>query len=352
MPWYSTLSVGYVGQHSFNTLDGVNLNSIDLGAAFLPENQDSTLAANATPGARAVLPDQMRAFRGYGGITQQWGLGWRTFHSIQLAFDRRYRNGFSFGFNDTITLYDHQSQNARLQHNPDGSFFIRDDQAKANELLGTTINTVHVFKGNFVWDMPDIRSDQAVLRTIGYVLNDWQLSGIWTGATGAAYSIGFSYQNGGSSINLTGSPDFGARVRVVGDPGSGCSDNIYKQFNTDAFNGPLTNSDGLESGAGYMRGCFTSVLDLAVARNIHLSGGKTVQFRLDMFNAPNSAIVTGRNTNAAFTNPGDPVTVTNLPYDPQGNLIPERSKPRGAGFGVANQYQAARSVQLQIRFSF
>jgi hypothetical protein len=44
--------------------------------------------------------------------------------------------------------------------------------------------------------------------------------------------------------------------------------------------------------------------------------------------------------------------VTNLPYDPQGNLIPERSKPRGAGFGVANQYQAARSVQLQIRFSF
>ena len=185
----------------------------------------------------------------------------------------------AFGFNDTITLYDHQSTNARLQHNPDGSYIIRSDQARADELLGTTINQVHVLKGNFVWDMPDITSDQSVLRAIGFLVNDWQLSGIWTGATGSAYNVGFSYQNGGGSVNLTGSPNFAARVRVVGDPGQGCSDNLYKQFNTDAFNGPLTNSDGLESGAGYLRGCFTSVLDLAVARNIHLKGGKTIQLR-------------------------------------------------------------------------
>ena len=294
----------------------------------------------------------MRAFRGYGNINQQWGRGWRTFHSIQIAFNRRFRNGFSFGFNDTITLYDHQSTGARLQHNPDGSYFIRDDQAKADELLGTTINQVHVLKGNFVWDLPDIRSDQSWLRAVGFVVNDWQLSGIWTGATGSAYNIGFSYQNGGGSVNLTGSPNYAARVRIVGDQGAGCSSNVYKQFKTNAFNGPLTNSDGLESGAGYMRGCFTSVLDLAVARNIPLKGGKNIQLRVDMFNAPNSAIITGRQATANFNNPGDPVTVTNLPYDPDGNLIAARSLPRGAGFGVANAYQAARNIQIQVRFSF
>ena len=41
-------------------------------------------------------------------------------------------------------------------------------------------------------------------------------------------------------------------------------------------------------------GCFSSVLDLAIARNIRLRGSRKVQLRVDMFNAPNSAIITGR----------------------------------------------------------
>ena len=106
LPWSSALDVEYVGQHSFNTLDGVDINAIDFGAAFLPQNQDPTLQPNTTPGAMAVAQDQMRAFRGYAGITQQWGRGWRTFHSLQLSFNRRFKDGLSFGFNDTIVLSD------------------------------------------------------------------------------------------------------------------------------------------------------------------------------------------------------------------------------------------------------
>jgi hypothetical protein len=74
--------------------------------------------------------------------------------------------------------------------------------------------------------------------------------------------------------------------------------------------------------------------------------------RLDLFNAPNSAIITGRNTTMNLSNPTNPVTATNLPYDASGNLDPTRSLPRTAGFGVANAYQDPRRVQAQIRFSF
>ena len=35
------------------------------------------------------------------------------------------RNGFSFGFNDTISLSDKQQSPARLQHNPDGTITVR-----------------------------------------------------------------------------------------------------------------------------------------------------------------------------------------------------------------------------------
>jgi hypothetical protein len=51
-------------------------------------------------------------------------------------------------------------------------------------------------------------------------------------------------------------------------------------------------------------------------------------------------------------NPSDPVTVTNLPYNANGDLIESRSRPRGAGFGVATEYQNPRTVQVQVRFSF
>ena len=161
-----------------------------------------------------------------------------------------------------------------------------------------------------------------------------------------------SYQNGGGNVNLTGSPDYGARIRIAGDTGAGCSGDVYRQFNTAAFQGPVAPSLGLESGNGYLRGCFSSVLDLSLARNIRLGGGRIVQFRVDAFNAPNQAGITGRNTTASFSSQNDPVTLQNAPFDANGNLIASRSLPRGAGFGVANNYQAPRNIQLQIRFSF
>ena len=53
-----------------------------------------------------------------------------------------------------------------------------------------------------------------------------------------------------------------------------------------------------------------------------------------------------------LSSPLTPGVVTNLPYDANGDLIPARSTPRGAGFGVANAYQAPRAGQLQVRFVF
>jgi hypothetical protein len=227
----------------------------------------------------------MRAFPVYGSITQQWSRGWITHHSLQLSLNRRFRNGVSFGFNDTIVLSSTGSTAARLQHSPDGSYLLRSDQAEADRLFGRTIDRRHLLKAHFVWDLPDLQSTQSGWRAVGWLVNDWQLSGIWTGMTGNPYTVGFSYQNGGSSVNLTGSQDYGARIRIVGDQGSGCTGDPYRQFNTSAFQGPLSGTVGLESGNDYLRSCFSSVLDLSVARNIRVGGGRQIQLRVDMFNA-------------------------------------------------------------------
>ncbi len=41
-----------------------------------------------------------------------------------------------------------------------------------------------IFKGNFVWDLPDLHGSGAAVKAVGLIVNDWQLSGVWTGATG------------------------------------------------------------------------------------------------------------------------------------------------------------------------
>ena len=209
----------------------------------------------------------------------------------------------------------------------------------------------HTFKGNFVWDMPDLHGDSTTMKALGYALNDWQLSGVWTGATGTAYTVGTSYQSGGN-VNVTGSPDYGGRMRILGDIGTGCSSDPLRQFVAAGFAPPQVNSNGLESGADYLRGCFQSALDMSLARNIRVHGNKSLQFRLDVFNLPNQAIVTGRNTTLNVTSPTDP-TPLNLPYDPvTGNTVVARSLPKNVGFGGATTYQNPRTMQLQIRFSF
>jgi len=351
LPWSSSLDIAYTGQHSWNTPQAVNINAVDFGAAILPENQDPTLAPSATPGASALVSDQMRGYVGFGTITRRMSTLWRTYHGINVSFQRRFTSGLAFGFIDTIALYDHQNSNARLQHAADGSFSYRADQEEADALFQTD-PIRHTIKGNFIWDLPDVKASGSTMKVIGALVNDWQLSGIWSATTAAPYQIGFSYQSGGSNVNLTGSPDYAARVRVVSDPGSGCTDDIYRQVTAAAFQGPLVGSLGLESGNNYVKGCFQSALDLSIARNIRLGRGQMVQLRVEMFNAPNAAIITGRNTTMNLANPTDPVTITNLPYDANGNLITSRTRPRDAGFGVANAYMAPRTVQVQIRYQF
>ena len=94
------------------------------------------------------------------------------------------------------------------------------------------------------------------------------------------------------------------------------------------------------------------MFDLAIARNIRIGGDQQLPAaRSTCSTRSNQAIITNRNTTVSLTSPLDG-TMTNLPFDVNGNPIATRSQPKNAGFGVATNYQAPRTLQAQIRFSF
>ena len=196
-----------------------------------------------------------------------------------------------------------------------------------------------------------------LFRSVAAVVNDWQLSGIYNYTSGGRYSIGYTYQ-GVQAQNLSGSNEgvYQPRVLIVGDPGSGCSDNQYQQFNTDAFRAPVMGSDGLESGNSYLGGCPTNIWDLAIQRNIRLGGGRQVSLQVQMFNAFNNVIYNNRQTtmNTSFTNltTTDGQAITNFQYNPDGSLVQTRLLPNNAGFGAVTGAQGLRSVQARVSFQF
>jgi hypothetical protein len=379
LPWNAVLDVSYVGNHGFNRVrafqgganGAVDVNAVDIGAAYQAQNQDPTLGTSTVPGATAYPANVLRAFRGLSNINDQETRYWDEYHGLQFSVNRRYSHGLAFGanYNLGLSFKGNTGLQVRLQHAADGTISVRSDQAAYEQLNENLAMQRHVIKSFAVWDIPGPGKLGSVAKAI---LSDWQLSAVLTagsayrpGATQAngqaqanpagsengRYDITYTYQQNGTNTNLTGSPDYGAKIVYVGDPGSGCSGDQYRQFNTAAVTGPTYGSVGLESGRYLLGGCSDHTVDLAIARNLRLGGARNLQFRLDVFNAFNAVIYNNRQNNVIFRSPTDP-TIVNSQFLPDGTLDPNRLTPRNAGFGAATSAQPLRNLQLQIRFGF
>jgi hypothetical protein len=305
------------------------------------------------PGQNSLTDNLLRPFQGFGVINQNTTDFHDLYHSVQTSFNRRFRNGVQFGVNYTLSLFfqGNTGLQRRLVHDANGQISISPDQQAYEDLNKNLDLRRHILRANFVWDLPDLKSENTAARAIGYVINDWQLSGILTAGSAGHYDLGFSYNASGTSKNLTGSPDYGARILYTGDPGSGCSDDQYAQFNMSAVTGPGYHSTGLESGRNTLIGCPDHMVDLAIARNIRLGGGRQVQLRLDAFNAFNQTIFSGRQGTIQYNSPTD-LFIRNNQFNADGTLNQAKLKPKDAGFGAVTGAQGMRNLQLTARFSF
>ena len=303
LPWSMAMDISYVGNHGYNRLGSfqggstVNLNAIDLGTAYLPQYQDTTIPApSAIPGANALSANLLRPYPGLSTIAQQTTEFEDTYHSIQASLNRRFRNGFSYSLNYTgqLSLTGNTGLQKRLQHNADGSISIRADQAEYEELNKNLGGRTHWLSANAIWALPHV--PESFGNVVGAILNDWRLAGILTMGSGEPYDLGFSYQrhrpdepHGISGLRRAGGLHRRSGQRLLGRP--------VPAVRRAAWSGGRSyNSVGLESGRNILRDCATKILDLAISRDIRMGGDRTLQVRLDMYNALNTVIYTGQQT--------------------------------------------------------
>ncbi len=359
LPFQMVGDVSYVGNHGYNRLgvlqggDTVNLNAVDIGSAYLARYQDPTLGAAAYPGASAYTTNLLRPYVGLGTIGQNTTNFHDTFHSIQMSLSRRWAHGFSFGANYTyeISLKGNIGLLQRYVHNSDGSISLRSDQ-QAYESLNSNIGRLpNYFKFNTTWEPTGVSGAGAVLHQL---TKDWQLSGIYTYASGGTFTPGYSYNSQGSSVNITGSPDFGGMDVLGPNAGSGCSGNPLAEFNASAITGPTYGSVALESARNSMHYCPTNNVDTSVVRRFRFwkfQESRRFEFRADIFNTLNKVQINGLSTSGTFNTPTG-MALQNAEFSSSGAINSGRQLPKNAGFGAATGAAAMRSLQLEVRFGF
>jgi hypothetical protein len=336
LPFKLIFDLAYVGSAARGIIRHANINAPALGATFLPENQDPTKAPSSTPGASALPTDFLRPYTGYTNINYYDYTGWANYHALQTSLTRRFESGLMF----SVFYVWSKSLNVNNDDYSGGVPYANDpDRIKQYDYSYSLYDRPHNFVANFVYQTP-----KAAKGVLGLLVNDWQISGVYRWSSGRPYTIGWSIP-GVSNANLTGTDNPGARIVVTCDPGSGSSSDPYRQFDTSCFAPPQPGSVGLESARYFVHGPATNNLNLSLSKVFALYKNIRFEVRLDAFNALNHTQYTGVNATAQFRSLTDP-TITNLPYDANGNLV------RNNGLGTINGVAAPRSLQLVTRLTF
>jgi hypothetical protein len=339
VPLDAVLDISYVGSQSRHLLQRRNINAPAYGAAYLPQNQDPTAAASTVPGATALTRDFLRPYQGFGDILLIEPAANSNYNALQTSLNRRFKNGLLMTVGYTWSKALGTVSTDLPGTGASGS--VRNDQFQHQaNYAPLDFDRRHQFVTNWVYELPINKGG-----ALGWVVNNWQMSGVYRLESGQPYTIAVSIP-GINGYTITGTQQLeGGRVVINGDPGAGNSTDPYHMFNTSVFAPPQPGSIGLESSRNYMNRAMTNNLDLSVTKRFRFGGNRALEARIDAFNALNHTQFLDVNSTMNVRSLTDP-TITNLPYDSTGKLVNQ------TGFGTVSNTRPPRQIQLLLRFQF
>ena len=278
------LDVTYVGRRGLYLPRERNINQL----------QPGTLAAN--PGVRI---EALRPYKGYGIIRLSENAGRSMYNSLQISADRRYSNGFKFGLAYTLGK---STDNASDKRN-----ILWDPYDDTNYEGPSNFDRRHVLSFYYIYDLPFWREPTNLVQNI---LGGWQISGATFMRTGTPFTITRTDDRAG-----TGDGSIGQPIDMIGDPfagtngkfSSGSDDNFY--FNPAAFAqvpvGALRFGN-MPRNAIYGPG--DQQWDIALFKNVRVTGTHKVQLRVEVFNFLNHPNLSGPVTDITNANFGRIIT--------------------------------------------
>jgi hypothetical protein len=294
--WGTVLDVAYQGTWGLNRWFLVNLNPVPLFADFNPKYADPTqVVTNPLQPPHLPAAFERPNYPGFGDINQHQFGSKSAYHGLQVSVRHRLQRGLTFGLSYTwsrsmaVTAFDPLvSNNYARNWGPQGS-----DRRQIGAI-------------NYSYDIPKL-GERLHSKPLGYVVDNWTLSGITGFSTGAPFTPGFTTTN---ALDITGSVNEGARINVVGNPfanvpqGTPGLPHGKLWFNAAAFAEPAIGSIGT-AGVNVMYGPGYINWDMSLGKRIPLgSESRTLQLKVEAFNVFNHVQFTGVNSGFIFNAQG------------------------------------------------
>jgi hypothetical protein len=279
LPGNFALTVSYVGSHSVNmpALKELNYGQV-LGGG--PASQKYNQLFSQTASIQTLCPSS--ACPGTPAY----------YDGLQAKFDRRFSKGFllttSYTYGKAIDYYTDFDNNINPTKagNPYNQFLQAANKARSD------FDIRHVYVQSFVYALPFGKGEPWVHSGVaGFLLSNWQASGIFTAQGGLPLNITFS----NSSLNT---PLVNNRPNLA----CTCTPAVYgnvgpriQWFEATAFAAPPVNTIG-NVGRNILAGPGVINLDASLARTFSIRERYKLQFRMDSFNFSNTPHYDNPNT--------------------------------------------------------
>jgi Carboxypeptidase regulatory-like domain len=306
LPWKLTLDATYMGNSDRWLQSQEDLNSFPAGTRFLPQNQDPTTG-------KPLSDNLLRPYPEYTGITYLTSSNTSYYHALGVQVSRRAAAGLQFQIAytasrargtspDTCNLPSGTTTDTNGYTACNINQFVPSSQW-LNGLVNYNQN--NVFVANFQYHLPRASSLVHNNAVVKGVFDNWELSGIFTYASGFPFSV---TATSSTQTDISGS-NIVARPNVV----SGCNSNnaahdFLNWFNTACFAVPAKGTFGNSGPSNYTGPPIDSV-DLSVTKDFPFGKNETRKFRLrvEAYNALNHTQFLTINSAARFDGSGNQI---------------------------------------------
>jgi hypothetical protein len=318
----NVVSIGYTGSLGRHLLWERNINGVAPGALFLNLNPQNKNPTNTS----ALATNFLRPYSAYGDIFVYEFANNSNYNGLLASFQHRLARGFnlsgSYTFSKALDASDSYSSAVDPFLNP-----------RSRNYGPAGFNRAHVFTANFFYALPKPGKATGI-RPLGWVTDNWEISGVARMLTGAPLTPGYSVVNGITAP--TGTPSDSARLQVV-DPTAPLGQRFAPApepagQNAVAWTVPGTAPQFGNLGKNTMTGPGTNNWDLSLYRRLRFTERVIGQLRFETYNTFNHTQFSGINSSMQFRNADGAQINTAF-------LLPTGARP-------------PRRVQLSMRLTF
>ncbi|HEX6881561.1 MAG TPA: hypothetical protein VF135_14420, partial [Terriglobales bacterium] len=313
-----TLDMAYVGTLGRHLVTSRDINAIPYGTAFTKAAQDPACWGGTVPDADPNLPAQYAAagfafdgqcalgrgaytnaplvpYKGYDQISYLRFDGTSNYNSLQVSVQRRFTQGLTFGGAYT---WSKSLTTANADQDTQDPYYPLLDYRSAGW------DRRHVVAINYVYDIPGITKHFGGPKWLGYITDNFQLSGVTQFMTGTPIDLqnNWSFESGA----IDGSNMWGA---------------IPYYYQVDNSGNPIAPSIGLPARGSrdFFRTGGMQNWDMSLFKNIKFSSNEQryIQLRLEAFNVFNHPNFNNKYYNVSvdsfpnqWNSPSDPIVVS------------------------------------------